>query len=407
MLLLLFMLSVSALLGLLIHRRLLNPLTVFNGVWFAALLLYHLELTAFPSGLSERGFQVFMLMYASFNLCYFYFLLVNFFLVKKINGLGKFKLNFLSADRILKMFNLWLGIILLEVIYSKGFPLLWSAIGISKSYASFGIPTVHGFVNSLAWVISMSAFIHYLDTDSRKEKKSMVKIIAVLCVGYIMLLARQTIVTGFVQIFAILLLKRKVSLKTLLSIGILGIILFGIAGNIRSGADHFRMVAGITSGIPDFLLGFYWVYMYVATPVGNVNSLVNYRLVFSNGLVMTKAVLPTVLMGILFGASRFTYHDFLVNKAFNVSSFLLVPYLDFGFYGVAVMSALFGAIGYFTWRSYSKQMFDAEAVMQYAVFFQIMAMSFFREHAYYVTDYNSVLVHKNILQVWCFDRTKV
>jgi len=339
------------------------------------MVLYELELTSFPSDLSERGLQVFLLTFLVFNSVYIYLMVVDFLLIKKRKKILKPKGKVLSSRKIIYLFNFLLSLILIESIYSKGFPLVWKIMGIQKGYSSFGIPTVHGFVNSLAWVIAMCAFIHVL--DQKNNRKRMIRIIVALCFVYVMLLARQTLVTGFVQLFAIYLLKRKVPVWRLLLMAVASVLLCGLVGNIRTGADHFRMVARMNTEIPDIFLGFYWVYLYVVTPVGNINSLVNTNMIFSNGLVMARSLLPTMLMGIFFGANRFAYHDFLVNKAFNVSGFLLVPYLDFGFYGVFGMTSLYGVVGYFTWRAYRRGRNNADATMQYAVYFQIAAMSFF------------------------------
>lgn len=375
MYILLLLSTLFVIIGIIAHKNTLNALTVFNGIWFATFALFNLGLTPFPSELNSNGLKAFLIMLLGFNFSYLYFYIVKIMIPKRKKIIKFDPILRLSKKGISILFIIWLVIIILEGVYSRGFPAFWLLTGIQRNYAHFGIPTVHGLVNSLAWIISLSAFIKYL--DNKNENKVFLRMLFFILIVYVLLFARQTIATGVIQLSCVYFLKRKVRLKKVAALILVFVIAFGLIGNFRSGSDHFRMVAGINSDIPDFFLGFHWVYMYMITPVGNVNSLVNITPDYGMGIIALRSLVPSVLMEKIFGSARFLYHDFLVNKAFNVSSFLLIPYLDFGFYGVLMISLLYGFLGVLFWSAFRSNPTSEAQLMKYAVYFQIIITSFF------------------------------
>lgn len=372
---LLIILSIISFIGFLRYRAPYNPITIFNGIWLLVFVLYFSGLANYANGLSNRGYVTFLLMIIGFNGAFLYLALI----FRTIQKKSKFKRKNkkLSANGIKLIFKVWLVLIIFEAVYSRGVPILWVIIGSSKNYAQFGIPTLHGFVNSLSWVVLIFAFYVYLDINVKKSvKKSMIRIILTIISVYVILLARQALTTAFIQMMMVYLLTRKVNYaKVLWSIAI-SIIFFGIAGNFRSGADHFRSVARLTSEVPDYLLGLYWVLMYIVTPIGNMDSLVNYSIIYNYGKLSLTEVLPSVLVDMMkIKIDSFT--EYFLNPAFNTSTFLQVPYRDFGLLGVLVFSALYGTMAYVFWQGYRNSNKSAESVLLYAVISQIILMSFF------------------------------
>lgn len=377
MYLLIFLILFFCVSGILIYKKAFNTMTVFNGVWFIAIGLYNLKLTQYQSDLSDRGIYALILMILGFNLMYFYTKGLYIILPRKKN---EKKCNItitkvLSEKNIKLLFLIWLSMIVFEVIYSRGLPLLWILTGTPKSYAMFGIPTVHGLVNSLAWVILMIAFCYYL--DSEKNKSTMRLIIFSIIAVYMLLLARQFIITGIFQLVMIYSMKRELKLRQVLFGVATFIVIFGMVGNFRSGADHFRIVSGIDTNTPDFLMGIYWIYMYMVTPIGNIDSLVNQSFDYGNGLFSMVRLIPTALVSWVSSEIQLTNPEFLVTKAFNVSTFLQIPYQDFGMVGILLVSTIHGAIGACLWNNYKLNKNSNEAIMLFAIYLQIITMSFF------------------------------
>lgn len=375
----LFFALIFAILGVIIHKSVVGPLCVFNGLWFCAVAILNIKLVSWLSPLSENTFMVLFIMLVTFNLTFFYLLLLNKLLFDNKLIQFSFKTK-IKKSGVRKLFYIWMFLTLIEVLYSHGVPLLWMLLKIPKSYADYGIPTLHGFVNALSWVIVMSSFIILLENNTIYNESFF--IIAMILIAYILFLARQSIVTVFVQVFCIYIYIKKISILKICLFLLTFIIFFGILGNIRSGSEHFKTVAGITTAMPNYLLGIYWVYTYFVTPICNMDFLIN-NYSFDNlmyGFAMMNSLLPSVIRNIIYGANsiKSIYHGFLVNPAFNVSTFLMIPYLDFGMWGVAMISSLYGVLGFHFWPVTTKiTEASDESLMLYAVFFQIILMSFF------------------------------
>lgn len=365
---------IMAILGIIFYRNIFNPLTIFNGVWFCALFFYNLKLTLFQTPLSSKGIQMFALMFISFNILYVFVEMV----CKVIKKEGKKSVQRqISYGKIRLLFNIWLTFIVLEIIYERGVPLLWLVTGNSKSYVDFGIPSLHGFVNSLAWVILMLAFTFYLDSSCKVKKKEMKIIMLIIFTTYIALIARQFILTGLIQIFLIYVLKRKINLWKLLLWPTLVVFFFGIIGNMRTGASNFRVSAKITANIPDAFLGIYWVYMYMATPIGNIDSLVNKTFDLANGIFTAKSIIPSVFVTLIFKGIDIPSIKFFVTDTFNISTFLEIPYKDFGIAGVVITASIYGFISAYSWRKYKRDVNNTQALLICVICIQATAMSFF------------------------------
>jgi oligosaccharide repeat unit polymerase len=358
--------------GFIKHKSFISPLVVFNGIWFLVLTLYSFDLTNYPSDLSSNGFKAILIMILSFNVIYLFISYLYLFAPKKKIKIKKN--DFLISKReIIFLFLVWLFIIIIEIIYSGGIPLIWLISGVSKTYAEFGISSVHGLANSLAWVLTMLAIIYNYECE---KDKIMLFIISIVVLMYVSLLARQALITIFIELFVLYLYYNKVSFKKITFYIVSIIIIFGILGNIRSGADHFRRVAGIRFDIPDFLLGFMWVYMYMITPLANFDSFVNFNISFQNGINMIRSLIPSIFVNNFFSNISMINNEYLVNKAFNVSTFLLTPYSDFGFLGVFLVSGFLGGLGFLLWNKLKRKK-GIKSKMFYAIYVNIISLSFF------------------------------
>jgi hypothetical protein len=162
------------------------------------------------------------------------------------------------------------------------------------------------------------------------------------------------------------------------------VLLFGYMGDFRSGADAFRGAAMPTAAFPEWLpSGALWVYIYLATPIGNlVNTAAvappQYNLLFPNTAAL---LLPTVLRKLVYGEASLNdaLSGELVTDAFNVSTAYVGPFQDYGRLGMAGFSVLLGLIASYCWRRRSFR--DA---LIYGVIGQILVLSIFFNHLFYL-----------------------
>ncbi|MEE0779404.1 MAG: O-antigen polymerase [Massilimicrobiota sp.] len=353
-------------------NKILNPVFIFNGVWFLCFLFLNLGLSSYYTNEINAivGFFLFLI-FIIFNLCFF---LTYHYSLKKIKG---FSINLIKHKTkkkyIIRLFLIWLVLTLMETLYCRGFPLLWTLLGYAGSYATYGIPSIHGFINSLSWFILMVSFLYYLEYKDRQ----ILNILIMINVIYILLLARQSIITEIIQLTVIYAFKRKIQYKKLLLIGLFTVIIFGLVGNSRTELNHLI----ITSGMPiknmlSFLSGFIWVYMYLMSPLANIISVMENFRNFSYGIASISNILPTAIAR-MFHLSAPNTSNLLVNQTYNVSSSFLTPFVDFGFFGVVLFVSFLGFYGGSLYRRLNIKSRDDSVLCNYAVYIGILALTFF------------------------------
>ena len=157
------------------------------------------------------------------------------------------------------LFYIWLIIELFETIYSRGVPLLWKLIGDSKTYFDYGIPSVHGFAN--AFGLSLVMLMYYYFVFVKRKKDVLVKML-IMVLFYVSLITRQVLISMAIEIISVSLLSaRKIPVIKLIILCIIGIIVFGLIGNVRTGYDAFLNVSMMKYSTGPLFIGFIWVYM--------------------------------------------------------------------------------------------------------------------------------------------------
>ena len=290
-------------------------------------------------------------------------------------------------DRLL-LFARWLLLIwflasCLEVLASHGVPLLWLIRHDQKVAQDFGIPSIHGLVNSLL----LASTTIYVMAGVMLRKPAYYLVLLMTLVWAIIAVSRELLMVALVQTVMIFLQHRKLKIMrfvfwgAVLALAVL--LLFGAVGDFRSPA-FVKRTAGITKAYPDWLpTGVIWVYMYVTTPLNNLihtvqNSVPIYDWSFPNTL---QELFPTVI--------RFTIFPYLdkwtgsggnlVTRAFNVSSAYVGPAQDFGLVGTYLFAWLtMGTLVYFWKRR------DLLGSFGYTLFGQCAFFSIFFNHFFYL-----------------------
>lgn len=370
-------------LGFLITKRIFNPLTVFNVVWLIVIGLYQFRLSYLQNVLSNETIKLFIVCIISYSLAF----LLNYCFKFRNKENKKEKDVIIGYKTIKKLFIFWIVIEVIETIYSGGLPILWKLFNSPKTYMDYGIPTVHGLMNSIGLVLMMLSYYLYLykkNNENVKDKR-LKKILCIILLFNLCLITRQVIISGIIQMIVInLYFVKKIPWKKLLLIGGIGIIVFGLMGNFRTGYDDFMYVAVMKQeNINPLFIGIYWVYMYLTMTVANVNNTVVLGISGYGMYPISSTYIPTVISNILFADSSLAIPKYLVTNAFNVSGFFIDFYLGFGVLGVAVISAIYGFLGGYIFKKVIKNK-NEKNILYYAIYLQIILLSFFYNHLLYL-----------------------
>lgn len=273
-------------------------------------------------------------------------------------------------------FRMWIAISIVEIVISGGIPIVWLAVGSAKTYRDFGIPSLHGLVNSLLLTISLCRFALFLTTSERRHLRVPVFIIF----WSILVVTRNMMLVSLIQ-FAILFVRlRPIKMNTVFRLAgaFAGfVLLFGAIGDYRSGSsDLIRKWAQPTNSYPDWLpSGFLWAYVYAATPVNNLLYTTEVSppldsVIFPNTFA---TLFPTVVRGIIYGDQvGDAQSGQLVDAAFNVSTAYIGPYQDYGFIGIGLFSVLTALVCMHFWHRN-----DLKSVLIYVVLGQCLILSLF------------------------------
>ena len=376
--------TVSCLIGWLSRGRFFNPLTVFSSIWMSVVGLSYLQLSAWQSPIEDATYFVLFVMQTAFSIFY---LLGNGIKLKEYKADTE-RLT-VTPKQLYFLFRIWLIVEILEVVYSGGLPVIWHLFNTGKTYFDFGIPSVHGLMNSIGLVILLIAVFLILDGQDTNHK--LLKIILFILAFYFALITRQVIVSALIEILIVIFLyKPKLVIHKILPILLISIVMFGIVGNLRTGYEAFMYVSLIKKEIPQWMVGFYWVYMYLSMTITNINNLITggFPPVGMNAL---SGFIPSVFAPMLGIDTGFYSADYLVTGAFNVSGFFVYFYQGFSTAGVVFISAIYGFLGGILFRKYCEYPSERNMLLL-AIIMQIIMLSFFDNMLLYLPSSFQLIV---------------
>lgn len=350
------------------NRKILSPTFIFNFMWLITLGLYQLKLSYLQKDLTDKTLLVFLVAIVSYNVFYLLFKYII-----RVNKKKKqnYKYSVETKFKICK----WIVLIILalEIVYSGGVPLLWKAIGSSKNYFDYGIPSLHGAFNGL--VICLGAYSIY-----KKRKDSLLY----LGIG-ILIISRQIIMSMFIEAIICIMLdfKNKKKLKKIIMYVLIIFTLFTVIGNFRSGNDTMNNVFNPKPQYENLSDTTKWVYSYLTFSLSNFNNL---TLItdgnINHGASMMKELLPTVILNK--ANIKVKYSPFyLISLNYTVSTYLPSIYLDFGLYGVAGFSLFMSFIGCITYKNLYKNN-NIKNKLMYSVFIHNILLLFFNNMFLYL-----------------------
>ncbi|HEY8784741.1 MAG TPA: O-antigen polymerase [Mucilaginibacter sp.] len=352
--------------------KIFQPVFIFAITWLIVIVLYSLRLSNVLDQNINDAYIFLLIAIPFFTLGY----LLPFIFRKSFNTSVKIMetsdSNFES--KVFNFFYFWAIISAIEIIYSKGIPILWLITGSPKTYMDFGIPSIHGFMNALQLVLSLISFYYYRITKKRK----FILLTIFFIVWNLCLITRQVLIVLLIEIFVMQLLmsKNKLNiLKKLIIFAFLGIIGFGILGDFRTGGEAFLQIASPTDKWPQWLpSGFLWVYIYITTPLNNLLFNFTFPVTHLNfGFSNTLSILfPSVIRNIIFDSSTDAFSGNLVTQALNVSTAFTPPYIDMGFYGIGIFSFFIGSFSNLVWW-----VSGIKKIFFHAIIIQIIILSIF------------------------------
>ena len=217
-----------------------------------------------------------------------------------------------------------------------------------------GIPVLHVAIFTYAFYYAVNMFYHFLEEKNFKKRIIYLGVVGVICALYLCLYNRAVLMMLGV-IFVVLVPSymkriRAWHIGIVAVIGIIGLYLFGVMGNIRSGdvwyssAYLFDVAQIDPKRWPSFIpTPFAWTWAYMVTPIGNLSHLAeNFNITWDLEGVMS-CIFPDSLSNRLYGEIPKALP--LVIKHLNVSSAFATPYKFGGYFGMAALflySVVFG-----------------------------------------------------------------
>lgn len=255
--------------------------------------------------------------------------------------------------KVATIFYWWVIISIVETIAAGGLPIVWLLTGDSRTYADFGLPTLHGFANAMWLYLSFAQFAQVV--DGKRRIRDML-VLALLICWPILVVSRALFTIWILQIsFYLLITNRKKLTKIILPALLIAIAFFyafGVVGDARSPEFSIASALGFDQADPTAMV-FLWAYAYIVSPLANLGLgwstvLPSYPLFPKNTL---SELLPSIVKSILGFEKTFDGYAVITHGAFNVGTAFLGAYYDWGCAGIILMAFLIGLVGHLVWRS--------------------------------------------------------
>ena len=383
-----------SIISILVTKKKLNPVVLFNSIWFGIIFLYQFELSYLQKDLSSITYIVMIISLVTFFLSFFICSIFNKRLHKnKISNENVIEKYDLNIKKINLIFIFWIIISIVEIIYSGGLPLIWKLSGSSKTYFDYGIPSVHGFMNSIGLVLLLLYYYIFLRNFHSNKSVSISGFFHIIFIFgyYLLLITRQVLISALIELAVITIYNNKIKGKKfnykkipiIIAVIIILIVIFGIIGNVRTGYTSFMNVAMFKYYLPKPLVGFAWVYMYLTMTLANINKIVSMSFVSLGSYPIFNTFIPTVISNLLYSGSLVIVPKYLVTSSFNVSGYFTEFFLGYKILGVVIITSLYGIFSYIFYRKINNCM-SLKNILYYSVMVQILLLSFFYNHLLYL-----------------------
>jgi oligosaccharide repeat unit polymerase len=336
-------------------NKLLNPWLIFTLLWAIISILIKLKITTNIVNLEGPVWSIIWVNLITSLYLYILFLTVDNQKYKFDPRLFNFQLK-IAYNFSQRLIFVWFLLVLIDVIYSKGFPLLWIFTNYDNNYTNLGIPSLRGLQHTLyLFIITVYALcFKYLRLKNRRI------VLFFLALYPILMLSRSLMMYALFQIFCTTLFWEKIKFRHVMSISALlisTILLFGLIGDVR-GSNENPFAYLIASNYADLMselpTGFTWVYIYLTANFNNIMTTYGtYDLSYSFGEIFYNIV-PGALKDYIFDATSSNASVLITDENLNVASFYASYVSSFGVVGAILGGALLQFIStlfYFLARS--------------------------------------------------------
>jgi oligosaccharide repeat unit polymerase len=351
-----------------------NPCVAWCLAWIFVLLLTLIRLT---SNIVDVNIGVFVLVF--FNVVSAILVLIFFPSSGRFGTAAKNKIVCdLKKTIVLRkvLIVAWVVGSVVDILYSGGLPVFWSAFGSDKNYTDFGVPSFHGVINSFyLFVVTLFAI------DVFVEKKKFPVFLIFMLLWPVAILGRGILLSALVQIFAVYVVFNSFPLRKIifvLFIVVLNVIVFGVLGNYRGTDNPFQYLVddGVATAVFDFLPnGFLWFYVYLTAGLNNVSygldSFQPLYYPYYSVINLIPSVFRVDIDGYVLNASLIP----LADENLNTSTFYSGYISDFGLFGGVLAGFFLQLIAMYFYRHAKSG--HLGAVLGYAVMFECIVFSVF------------------------------
>lgn len=327
----------------------LSPFTLYTITFAFVLLIYKLRWSpAYPD--------------LSWTLLFFLVTTMLFMFILGTYFQSKNYFNYTSVPYNLR----WVGkniifcyiLLIIEFIHAGTIPIFAILFGKGFKYTEFGLPFIHViFVNYISF-LALYIFHSFRSANSNKDKRNLFLYYLMCCVPGILFFNRGIILSIFFGSFIIYLLSvpRKIFMRTIVTISLFFILifyLFGLMGNIRTDISKKKYIILEISGASEEFINsdipkeFYWGYLYIASPLGNLQNGINknppvYYSIEDFASLICFDFLPEIIGKRLISLLKLEYkHCIRVFSAITVATCYDGPFSYFGWLGM-ILHFIFG-----------------------------------------------------------------
>lgn len=374
--------------------RIKNPILLFVLIWLFVLYIYSKGYSLILTSLSTETFIYVLLVCLFFILSYYF--TIAFFYKKTVIALNNvYYQNNKIHKRLYRVFLVWAILTLVEIQYFKGLPLLsiFGFGGNSSVYTEWGIPSLHGFLNSMIILLSNYFFYFFI---KKREKKYLYFFL--LCVCWpILLVTRQMLMSMIIQAVFIYILINNIKVKSILYyllFTFLVVFIFGLVGDFRSGSSAFIELVQPSDDYPSWLpSGFLWVYVYMVSPLSNVNFNIHKYPNFNFDLTpLISPLFPSFIREKYFSLNN-QFNFQLVNDSLNVSTMFPTYLASFGYFGSLIFYFIIGIFISIAFLKFNKNNANVFWVFFLAIVFHNLLFSVFVDFFFNLVFIFQILLH--------------
>lgn len=258
-------------------------------------------------------------------------------------------------------------------------PFLTAAMGLQSkyNYLNYGFFKYPLFASAMG-IIMISVF-HI------KKRILFISVVIMSVMTLVLFVSRGFLIQGILQFFFLYIYRHRMKFnrKLILKVSsfiIIIIILFGLWGDVRSGSEVFLSVMEIKRSYQFVPTLFLWFFSYLSLPLSNMIVIIqNFHHLYLGAMTLSSSLPP--IMVEIFHISTFDSLYNPVDAIFssplnNMATAAAIPYLDFGWVGVALYYFIIGVTsGYVNFKSIARRKPLYQAIN--AIILSSIALSFF------------------------------